>query len=290
MSKLLKFVSIVVLAGLLALTSLFFIRDRSARVALEDLKVTEQAMRDRYAQTVDAIAEIQDSLNAITVGDADVNLVSGNLRSEKDLQSPDGRDALDRIANLRAGIERNKHRIRQLESSLAASGDQVRGLRRMVADLRSSVAEKESQMAALTERVEKLQGEVTGLETTVEESQAQIARQEETLEERRREIATVYVVVGDRRQLTEAGVVVAKGGVLGLGKTLQPTGDLAPFLTRPLDTDAQTILPIPSPRARVVTPQPLTSYELRPVEGGMELRILDPDEFRKVRQLVIVTA
>jgi hypothetical protein len=45
-----------------------------------------------------------------------------------------------------------------------------------------------------------------------------------------------------------------------------------------------------SAKARVITPQPADSYELRLVDGKMELHILNPAEFRKVRQLVIVTA
>jgi hypothetical protein len=38
-----------------------------------------------------------------------------------------------------------------------------------------------------------------------------------------------------------------------------------------------------------VTAQPPASYELKAVGGQMELHILDPKEFRKVKHLVVMT-
>jgi len=57
-----------------------------------------------------------------------------------------------------------------------------------------------------------------------------------------------------------------------------------------VDTDQDSIIPIAAKRARVLTPQPVGSYLLAPANGRLELRILDPGEFRKVRHLVIVKA
>lgn len=279
--------AVVILGG----TSAFlFSRYHSTASELANVRVTEEASRARYAQTIDAIAEIQDSLNAIAIGDANVKLVSSGLQSEKDLQSPDGRDALQRIATMRSSIQRNKDRIRQLESSLSHSGIQVNGLKRMVVGLNSSVAEKERQIGELSSRIEVLATQVTGLATTVQEGRQQIAQKNETLEDRRRELATVYYVVGSKRELTTQGVVVARGGVLGMGKTLQPSGRVAQAVLIPLDTDRETVVTIEAPKAQVVSAQPLASYELRLVGGKMELHILDANEFRKVKQLVIVTA
>jgi hypothetical protein len=288
-----KPVSILLVVGAVALlgaTAFLYSRNQQTNTELAALKVTEEASRNRYAQTIDAIAEIQDSLNAITVGDANVNLVQGGLQSEKSLSAPDGQDALVRIAAMRAGIQRNKERIQQLESSLRASGIEAKGLKRMVASLKTSVAEKEGLVAELTGRVEMLTTQVTGLETTVQETQQQVAERDQSLEAKRLELATVYVVMGTKRELTTQGVVVAKGGVLGMGKTLQPSGQVATDLMRPIDTDQQTVVAIEAPKAQVVSAQAPGSYELRLVGGMMELHILDANEFRKIKQLVIVTA
>jgi len=183
---------------------------------------------------------------------------------------------------LRAGIERSKHRIHQLESSLAKSGMKVAGLSKMVASLKQSVEEKEQLVADLSTKVDTLTTQVAGLETTVQENT-------ETIETNRREIATIYVAVGTKKNLTESGVLEAKGGLLGIGKTLKPTGKFDQMTFIAVDTDQQTVVSIPAAKAQVVSAQSPSSYELTPVEGKLELRILDPKEFRKIKQLVIVT-
>ena len=85
-------------------------------------------------------------------------------------------------------------------------------------------------------------------------------------------------------------MIIAKGGLLGLGKTLQPSGLTDPAAFTPVDTDQETVVPIASAKARVLSAQAPTSYELRLNNGQLELHILDPQEFRKVRQVVILTA
>ena len=77
---------------------------------------------------------------------------------------------------------------------------------KMVARLRTNLAEKETQVAALTTQVHTLENEV----------QVQAA----DIETKRRELGTIYYTIGTKKDLTDAGLVVAKGGVLGIGKTL----------------------------------------------------------------------
>jgi predicted nucleic acid-binding Zn-ribbon protein len=245
------------------------------------MQAAEETARNRYANTIDAIAEIQDSLNAIALGEANVKMNRGD--SEGQISAPSGQDALDRIALLRAGIERSKQRIHQLEGSLKKSGIKVAGLQKMVEGLKASVEEKEQLVASLTTQVDTLTTQVAGLTTTVEQNTT-------TIENNRREMATIYVAVGSKKELTENGIVEAKGGVLGVGKTLKPTGKFDEMSFTAVDTDQQTVVPIPAAKAQVLSAQPPSSYELLPVSGKLELRILDPKEFRKVKQLVIVTA
>ncbi len=275
---------------LLAATAVLFTRYQRVTADYRSTKAAEESVRTRYAETIDAIAEIQDSLNAISLGDTNVQLLTRELKSERALSQPDGREALDRIADLRAIVQRSKQRIRQLESSLKASGNRIAGLERLVAGLKKSVAEKEEFVAQLSARVDSLQTQVAGLVAEVQQNQDALRVRDQSLEEKRRELATVYYAVGTKKDLAAAGLVVARGGLLGLGKTLQPTGQAGANGLTPLDTDQQTVIPIPSTKARVLSAQPPSSYELRPAGDGMELRILDPAAFRTVRQLVILKA
>jgi hypothetical protein len=166
----------------------------------------------------------------------------------------------------------------------------VAAFARLVKQLKQELAAKEQLVADLTTQVDSLQTHVAGLTATVQESETRIAAQVDTLEDRRRELGTVFYVIGSRQDLMKHGVVVARGGVLGLGKTLDASGKVDETAFRSVDTDQESVIPISAKKAHVLTPQAPDSYALEVVNGQLELRILDPHEFRKVRHLVIVTA
>ena len=288
MRKPVQFALFAVVGVLLIGLAVLFAKYQNTTAEYANAKAAEESTQQRYAKTIDAIAEIQDSLNAISVGEANVNMrVNGQ---EQSISGPNKAEALDRIANLRSSILRNKDRIRQLEASLKTSGNKISGLQKMLANLKQSVTEKEQLVAELTTRVDSLQTQVTGLATQVQENQDTIRVKEQTIEDRRRELATVFYLVGDKKTLTDKGAVVAKGGLLGIGKTLipAPSANLSAFNT--LDTDQETVINLNAPKAQVISAQPAGSYELRLVDGKMELHILNPVEFRKVKELVVMTA
>jgi len=260
------------------------------------LQADEQAARERYGESINEIAAIQDSLNAIMLGDEGAQALATQLEAEKSLSRDRGDEVVARIAVIKAGLLRAKNRIRELDSQLQKSGIQVAGLEKIIRNLRTTVAEKEALIAQLTQRVEALQTQVTGLTVEVQQGQetiqtqvATIASQNTALNDARRELATVYYTIGSKKELTTDGVIVATGGLLGLGKTLKPSGliDETRFLA--LNTDQETLIVIPAEKARVLSAQPPTSYELQKVDGQVELHILDPAEFRTIRRVIIMT-
>lgn len=245
-------------------------------------------MRDRYGEAIGEIVAIQDSLNAIVLGEEEARLVS-ELDSESRLTRTEGDLALARISVIKAGIERTKARIQELDRDLKQRGVKIAGLEKMIDGLKRSVADKEARVAALTTQVDTLQSRVTVLATHVEAQEQTIAEQSEDIEEKRREASTVYYVAGTKKELTESGAVIASGGLLGIGRTLEPTGHVDPARARPVDTDLQTVIRIPSDRVEVISAQPANSYRLQVVGEETELVIVDPDAFRQVKHLVVMT-
>lgn len=288
-----KYFMPILAAGVLLLggaTLYFYSQYEKSQTSNTSLETASRNTQDQYAQTINAIAEIQDSLNAIALSDRHMPLEPSNLHEERNMGAPSGQEALERIGLLRASIARSKDRIARLENNLKHSGLRVAGLQKMVAGLRASTAEKEQQIALLSAQVDTLHVQVGSLTTQVAEVQDTVRMRESTLADRQRELATVYYVAGDKQSLTRSGVIEARGGLLGIGKTLKPSGRAGDYAFTPLNTDEQTVLQLPTAKAQVISPQPLSSYELRLVNGKMELHILSPQEFRKIRQLVIVTA
>jgi uncharacterized small protein (DUF1192 family) len=275
----------------LAVTSaILFAKFRQTSDMYTTTKASETEAQTRYGEAISAIAEIQDSLGAVVLGEPGGPLVASDLNAERQLSSTHGHEILDRIALLKAGIERAKGRIQKLEANLKKDGIEIKGMSRMIANLKKSVGEKETMVAGLVAQVDSLQTTVTGLTATVEEKEKTVQEQAVAIEDSRRELGTVFYLIGSKRDLTTAGAVIARGGVLGMGKTLEPSGHMNESLFTTIDTDQQSVIRIPAAKAQVISAQPLASYELTTIGNETELRILDSKAFRKVKHVLIMTA
>lgn len=279
-------VAVVALAGVTALT---YSKYRTSQEQLASTSASEKEVQDRYGRTIDAIAEIQDSLNALSLDEGGTPLSPGGVAAERRMGGPNSQESLDRIALLRSSIEKNKERIRILESDLKDRGVKVNSLERLIANLKRSVTDKEQLVAMLSGRVEELETEVGGLTVAVAEKSETLRTRDVQLEESRLDNATVFYVVGTKKQLKDAGVITSSGGVLGVGKTVLPAATPNPAAFVPIDTDQQDVIVFPAEKARVISAQPASSYELVTIGGQTELRILSPIDFRKVKQVVILT-
>ncbi len=252
------------------------------------MKLSQDAAQARYGEALNAIAEIQDSLATLGGGDATRPLLPGSPAAERGLSLLKGREALDRIALIKAGIQRTKQRIAELERRVHLGGVKLAGLEHVIRNLKAGVAQREAVIATLTGRVDSLKTQVVDLGTQVAQTHGTIADQAQTIERQRHEMGTVLYVIGDRSTLTRQGLVVENGGLLGFGKTLQPSGTVHDSLFTAIDTDAESIIPIPAARARVISGQPTSSYSLLPAGKTLELHILDAKAFRTVKRVVIV--
>jgi flagellar biosynthesis chaperone FliJ len=274
---------------LLATTVVYFQRYHQAAADYAQTRTEADAAKTSYGNAINAIAEIQDSLSAISVGDSSLRMRPG-LASEGGMAQNQDKEALEHIAILKASVERAKTKIQQLEANLKHSGIKIAGLQKMVSGLKQTVTEKEQVIADLSTQVTSLQTQVTGLTTAVEASRDTIATQTATLEQKRQELDTIYYVIGDKSSLKQEGIVEAKGGLLGMGKTMKPTGTYPSAHFTALDIDQSTVVHIPAKKAQVLSAQPTSSYLLHLVGDAMELQITDPQAFRSVKHLVIVTS
>jgi len=264
---------------LVGTTIFFYSKYKKSEANYTQLQTEDESTRMRYGNAIQEIATIQDSLNAIVLGDEPVEGAAARSQAEVEVPGTVHDQVLSRIATLRGAIERTKERITELDARLKKSGIKMQGMERMLAGLRRTVTEKEEQIAMLTTQVDTLQTQVTGLTVAVEDKQT--------------ELATVFYAMGSKKELVRSGVVESKGGVLGIGKTLRPTGHPDQSVFTPMDTDQQTVIQIPTEKVdkvQVLSAQPVSSYVLQPVGTNMvELRIVDPKEFRKIKQIVILT-
>jgi peptidoglycan hydrolase CwlO-like protein len=274
---------------LVGATVLFYSKYRKSMADYAQATADQETMRNRYDRAVSEIVVIQVSLNAIVLGGEAVQTLPVSGQREVQLPGTLHDQVLTRIATLKGAIERTKERIQELDARLKKNGVKIAGLERMIAGLRKSIREKEEQVAQLTTQVGTLQTQVVGLNTEIQDQQQELTQRQQELAEKQHELATIFYAMGTKKELTRSGVVASKGGVLGMGKTLKPTGTFNEAVFTPLDTDQDNVIRIPSDKAQVLSAQPITSYVIQPVGKDMvELRIVDPKEFRKVKHLVIL--
>ncbi len=267
---------------LVGTTVVFYSKYQKSKESYAQLQAEDSSTRMRYSAAISEIAAIQDSLNAIVLGSDAVPTAPARSQTEVELPPTYRDQVFDRIAQLKDAIERTKDRITQLDARLKRNGIKIAGLEKMIAGLKKTVAEKEEHIALLTAQVGTLQTQVAGLSTEVEGKQYQI-------DQKQRELATVFYAVGSKKELKDAGIIESEGGVLGLGKTLKPSGNFNEAAFTPLDTDQESVIRIPAENAQVLSAQPVSSYMLQAVGKDLvELHILDAKEFRKIKQVVIL--
>lgn len=267
---------------LLGLSVVYYGKYRKYETDYARMTAQEQETQTRYTAAINEIAAIQDSLNSIAFGEDAAKLLPAQLQSEGTMSATMHDQVLTQIATIKAGLERTKTRIQDLDSRLKKNGIRLAGMQRMIDNLKQNVAQKEEQVALLDSQVASLQTQVAGLSSDVETKQ-------HDLDDKQREIATIYYTMGTKKDLMNSGVVVSKGGVLGLGKTLKPSGQFDEANFTALNTDQETVIHIPAKEAQILSPQPLASYALEATaNNATDLRILDPKEFRKIKHLVIL--
>lgn len=266
-----------------------------SRADFQTLQAEEQATSARYAAAIDEVVAIQESLKEIDLGDNGTQALQTQLAQEQNLSQDRGEQTMARIAEIKAGVERANGRIRELEEKVEQGNVKIAGLDKLIKGLRQTVAQKEQEIAALTTRVGELQTQVAGLETevavgqeTIRQQDATIQQQTASLEQSRQRLGTVYYVVGTKKELARQGLVESKGGLLGIGRTVRPTGRVDGGQFTSLDTDRATFIPIEAKKAKVVSAQPVDSYALEANGEQMALRILDKEAFRAVKYVIVM--
>jgi uncharacterized protein (DUF3084 family) len=290
MSKPIQTALIAALVVIAALSVFLFTRYQKVQSELAGSRVSEQQAADRYGRMIQDIAEIQDSLNAISTGPKGVQMVSKDLTAERQMGGPNKQEALDRIAVLKTSLTGSQERIAALEKQMKQSGVKVAGMEKLIANLKADAATKQMMIAQLSAQVDSLNTQVTGLTATVAEQRDTLQTRQVQLTQKQQELATVYYIVGTKKELEKAGVIRSTGGVLGLGDTSVPTTDPPAAAFTPLNTDEQTTIELPTAKAKVLSAQAASSYELRLVGSRMELHITNPQEFRKIKQVIILAS
>jgi chromosome segregation ATPase len=202
------------------------------------------------------------------------------------------RELLRKARALRHSLDSMSTRIQQLETDARKSGAVSESRLAEIGALKATV----TQLTQMTDRqradIERLAASFDSLSHVSQANERTANTLQVALNENVERQESVYVALGSAKELTRAGIVRKRGGIIGVGETLVPILPFKTDLFRPLRMSADTVIEFPNPSAtyRLVTgqnPEGAQGQALSRLTG--RLVIHDPKVFwRDTRFLVIV--
>lgn len=285
-----KITHTIIIAVLAILAILFGLIWLNASKENKALLMENEELKNLYETSSETIGEIQANLDAMEQD------LSGQLFTPSEIpgSSKDKRDQIIvSIANMREQIEADKKKIAQLEAQLAKSGVQLRSVQDTVNRLKASLADKEKIMEELQERM-------GIMSATLEEerrlSQQEIAERDKALRYKEQELSAsersankMYYIVGTRKALLENEIINRRGGILGLGRISVVNHQIDALKYEEINLLDQDEIRFEATKKgySILSNHVATSYKVEKEGKEYVLKVLDPQNFRKQKFLVI---
>jgi outer membrane murein-binding lipoprotein Lpp len=208
-------------------------------------------------------------------------------------------------AQMVAKVKALAERVNEAESRLAASRQRVAALTGDATTLKAQLAQYDSTITAFKSIVENQKAEIasltaqvaalTGENVTLKTEKAQLTTEKETLTQEKAALTTerntVYYVIGTKDELRKKGIIVKKGGILGIAATDIPATTLNPADFTAIDktTVSSIALPKADKSYRVISRQDLSATE-QPAKGGYKgaIAIKNAEQFWAASKFLII--
>jgi hypothetical protein len=189
---------------------------------------------------------------------------------------------VDRIASIRGTLHENSEKLAAIQKKLNANRKQYASLQAMVTNLKKTVDEREQSIAALQVRVTSLEGEVA-------EKSTMVAARDSVIGVKDKEIATVYYVIGTKKELEKMGIIHDEGGFLSIGETTVLASGLDKRLFKPIDMQNDRIFHVEGKIDEILPKRNPEFYKQEKVSTGESLlTVAEPERFWQDKYLVIL--
>jgi uncharacterized coiled-coil protein SlyX len=209
--------------------------------------------------------------------------------TDKELSASQKEKIIGDITTLSSLLEENRKQIDEYKKSVGRYKGRQKDFENRIASLEAQLKEREDSINGLKELIAQMDADINRLHGRVDSLSTENTAKAETIRQKDEQIQTAYVIEGTRKELKEDGIIVSKGGLLGMGKTstISPTVDQSK-LTKVNIYETKSI-PVNSKKARLVTTHPANSYELKK-EGDeiASIEILNADEFWKSSKYLVI--
>jgi len=286
MKKLVSLMAVSLLVGLTACNSGKLKEAQVENVRLDDSLQVALANQDSLFSL----------LNDITAGMDQIKSLEKILSSSTNLgaETQSRKEAIrNDMISIQKALQERRERLVELESKLSQSNSYNATLRKTIENLKANIAEQSATIESLRKdlnsaniQIEKLDFTIDSLTATVDTISAAHAVTEQRLQAATNEINTVYYVVGNKTELKEHNIIEG-GGFLRKTKIMESDFDQNYFTA--VDKRNVTEIPLYSKKAKLLTKQPVSSYEIvENTNGQKTLRITDPAEFWRLSNYLVI--
>lgn len=234
-----------------------------------------------------AINDIERNLSDITARE---KLITDAPVDEKRMNSDVRERIMDDIILINNLMEENKKRLASLKDQLKKSDVKIASLQETIQTMTERIEEKEAEIVAMKDELVRLNFKITALNSTVDTLREQTSSQSKVISQQDAligEMNTIWYVVGDKKELTDKGIIVKAGGLFSGDMMMSEMINPEYFTTADMRNISQ--ISFEAKKADLVTVHPEGTYEFI-IENEMitGLKILNSGEFWKSSRFLVV--
>ncbi len=276
--------SLIILAGCTNQKKVNELQELTAQLEAERTQLLQEAAEksdflEEYTQTIN---EVYDNLERIRKREGFLIKVTRDVEEQD--KAPLKDKMLANIKSIDTYLKSSKNKLFALRKKVKKSTMQTSALNAMIEKLQQNLDEREQHIVELKNQIDELNVKYSEAEFQMREKDQIIARQASQLK-------TVYYIIGSEKELKKKGIIVEKGGLLGLRKTkkLAAGFDEKEFLTADISELNALSIDQKIKKVKVISPHNPNSYHLvKKDDKQTVLEIIDPQEFWKIKYLVII--
>jgi hypothetical protein len=254
---------------------------------LKDVMATSQFIADANTE----LAKVKDAKAGKPVQGANGELSSPSPADQRAQLLTRIKSVTDRLNEAESRLAASRQRVAALSSDNKTLTAQLAQYDSTITAFKSIIENQKAEIATLNAQLNALQGENTVLKA----DKAQLTSEKETLTTEKSALTTerntVYYVIGTKDELRKKGIIVKKGGILGVAATDIPATTLNPadFTSVDKTKTPEITLPKADKSYRILSRQDVTATE-QPAKGGYKgaLKITNAEQFWAASKFLII--
>lgn len=245
---------------------------------IADQSQQKDAYIEEYTKTVN---EVYDYLERIRKREGLLMRYSQKLERDESVSFRD--KIFTNLESIDQYLENSRAEISRLKKSMSQSQFKFASLDKTIDNLTALVDQKDKEITTLREEIEILNEHIS-------ETELRLAEKSEQVEKQTHKLNKAYYIIGDDEELKEKKVITKRGGIFGLGRTTTLSGSIDESYFTETDiteTDSIAISSEPGSVQIISSHHPDSYHVVKENDDRTILEIIDPEEFWKMKYLVI---